>query len=144
MTTETLPSPASTFGQRVRERLQNERLIWLTTVGQDGTPQPNPVWFVWDGADEIAIYSRPDAYRLRHIAARPQVSLHFNSGRGGDDIVVLLGTAEDLGDALPPHESPEYAAKYGTAMARISGSAEAFSADYSTRIRVTLSRVRGF
>ena len=24
-------------------------MIWLTTMGSDGTPQPTPVWFLWDG-----------------------------------------------------------------------------------------------
>lgn len=34
------------YGARVARRLQDEQVIWLTTVGRDGTPQPNPVWFI--------------------------------------------------------------------------------------------------
>ena len=37
-----LPDPQSPFGARVRERLRDENVIWFTTVGADGTPQPNP------------------------------------------------------------------------------------------------------
>jgi hypothetical protein len=33
------------FGARVARRLQEERIIWLTTVRSNGTPQRSPVWF---------------------------------------------------------------------------------------------------
>jgi hypothetical protein len=38
-----LPDPATPFGERVARRLREEAVIWLTTMGADGTPQPNPV-----------------------------------------------------------------------------------------------------
>lgn len=69
--------PDNAFGQRVRERLGTEMVIWFTTVGADGTPQPNPVWFLWED-DGFLIYNRADANRLTHIAKRPQVSLNFD------------------------------------------------------------------
>ena len=34
-------------------RLTGEMTIWLTTVGRDGTPQPNPAGFLWDGGDSL-------------------------------------------------------------------------------------------
>jgi hypothetical protein len=40
-------------GERVRRRLTGEMTIWLTTVGRDGTPQPNPVGVGWDGGDGL-------------------------------------------------------------------------------------------
>ncbi len=43
----------SLYGERVRRRLTGEMTIWLTTVGRDGTPQPNPVGFLWDGGDSL-------------------------------------------------------------------------------------------
>ena len=63
------------FGQRVTRRLGEERIIWLTTTGRTGTPAPRPVWFLWDG-ESFLIYSRPGAAKLRHILARPGVSLN--------------------------------------------------------------------
>jgi PPOX class probable F420-dependent enzyme len=128
----------------VRERLQEERHVWFTTVGRDGTPQPNPVWFLWNGADEILTYNRADAHRLAHIADRPQVSLHFNSDRAGNNVIVLRGIAEHADGEPPCDQLPEYLAKYGTAMANVSGSAAAFAATYSVPIRIRLTRVRGF
>ena len=40
-------------GERVRRRLTGEMTIWLTTVGRDGTPQPNLVGLLWDGGDSL-------------------------------------------------------------------------------------------
>ena len=35
--------PSTPFGERVRRRLRDVVVVWLNTVGADGTPQPNPV-----------------------------------------------------------------------------------------------------
>ena len=40
-------------GERVRRRLTGEMTTWLTTVGRAGTPQPDPVGFLWDGGDSL-------------------------------------------------------------------------------------------
>ena len=60
----------------------------MTTVTPSGQPSPSPVWFLWDGAETVLMYSR-ESPRLRHLAANPRVALNFaGDGRGGD-IVVL-------------------------------------------------------
>ncbi|NEE00757.1 TIGR03667 family PPOX class F420-dependent oxidoreductase [Phytoactinopolyspora halotolerans] len=145
MTTEdVLPSPETPFGERVRTRLKAEQVIWLTTVSKDGTPQPNPVWFLWTGDDEIIAYSDHKAHRLAHIEAHPQVSLHFNGTSTGGDIIVMTGRAE-LADDLPaPDASPQYLAKYREDMISVVGSVEQFAATYSAPIRIRITRVRGF
>ena len=55
-----MPDPSTPFGERIARRLREEHLIWLTTVDAFGTPQPNPVWFLWDG-DTVLIYNCNDA-----------------------------------------------------------------------------------
>lgn len=130
------------FDRRVRERLQTEMIIWLTTVGADGTPQPNPVWFLWQ-QEGFLIYNRSGANRLAHIAARPRVSLNFDGDGRGGNIIVFAGEARRLDDQPPPHELPDYEKKYGEAMIRVAGSAENFSADYSEALRIDVTRVRG-
>lgn len=139
-----LPDPASPFGRRVRDRFRDEEVIWLTTVGRDGTPQPNPVWFIWPGEEEILTYNMPTAHRLVHIAERPAVSLHFNSAEDGNDVVVARGIAERADDEPAPHESPAYAAKYRDAMLEISGSLEEFASAYPVPVRVRMTRIRGY
>jgi PPOX class probable F420-dependent enzyme len=135
--------PSGAFGDRVRSRLRDEMVIWFTTVGADGTPQPNPVWFVWDGADSLLIYNRADANRVAHVAARPEVSLHFDGNGRGGDIVVLAGTARRDTNQPPPHENNDYLAKYRDAMIRVSGSSEQFADDYPVPIVIDIRRVRG-
>jgi PPOX class probable F420-dependent enzyme len=143
MASNVLPDPSTPFGERVRRRLRDETVIWLITVGDDWTPQPNPVWFLWEG-DTILVYNRADANRLRHVQERPQVALHFNSNGQGGDVGVITGQAEVLSGQPAPHERPEYVAKYGAAMAGISGSAEAFSRAYPVPMRVHPRKIRGF
>lgn len=139
-----LPDPATPFGRRVRDRFRDEEVIWLTTVGRDGTPQPNPVWFSWPSEEEILTYNMPAAHRLVHIAERPAVSLHFNSAEDGNDVVVARGIAERVDGEPPPHESPTYLAKYRAAMLEISGSLEAFASAYPVPVRVRMTRIRGY
>jgi PPOX class probable F420-dependent enzyme len=142
VTTDVLPPAGTPFGDRVRERLRDEVFIWMTTVGADGRPQPTPVWFVWDDGD-VLVYSRHNARRLAHLRGNAQVSLHFNANARGGDVVVLSGPAE-LVDGEPPHDVPAYLAKYRDQMIRVSGSLEAFSAEYSVPLRVRVDRLRGF
>ncbi len=143
MASNALPDPSTPFGDRVRARLHDETVVWLTTVGDDGTPQPNPVWFLWDG-ESFLVYNRANAQRLRHVRARPRVALTFNSSGQGGDITVITGQAELAPGEPAPHEVPEYVAKYGRAMASISGSAEAFSKAYPVPMRIRPHKIRGF
>jgi PPOX class probable F420-dependent enzyme len=140
---DVLPPADTPFGERVRRRLRDEVFIWFTTVAPDGTPQPNPVWFVWDDG-EVLTYNRQDARRLDHLRGDAQVSLHFNGTARGGDVVVLSGRAERADGEPLPHEMPAYLDKYRDQMIRVSGSLEAFSARYSVPVRVRIRRVRGF
>ena len=141
--TDALPDAATEFGKRVRRRLREEVVVWLTSVGADGTPQPNPLWFVWDD-DGFLLYNRPDAHRLQHVRRRPRVSLHFDGNGHGGDIVVFTGLAEIVEGEPPPHARPDYVAKYSERMTRVSGSHDQFSRQYPVALRVRELKVRGF
>jgi PPOX class probable F420-dependent enzyme len=144
MQDDVLPDGATRFGRRVRERLGTEQVIWLTSTSTDGTPQPNPVWFVWQDPSTLLVYNRPDAHRLAHIDARPRVAVHFDGNGSGGDIVVLTGRAMRAPDEPPPHARAAYLEKYRDAMTRVSGSPEAFSGAYPVPLRIEVDRVRGF
>lgn len=137
--------PDSDFGGHVRDRLQNERLVWFTTTSADGTPQPNPVWFLWEpDAESVLIYNANDAKRLDHVAVRPRVSLNFQADANGGDVVVIAGVAEQALDAPPAHENDGYLAKYDKAMDGVSGDVATFARTYSVPLRVRVTKVRGF
>lgn len=137
-----LPDPSSPFGQRVRQRLEHERVAWLTSVGSDGTPQPNPVWFLWDGSS-ILVYNLADAQRLRHIERNPRVALHFDGNGQGGDIIVLTGAARRSPADPPADQLPAYVEKYLEFIARSFGTPEAFARRYPVAVRIDPDRVRG-
>ena len=142
MTSEVIPDRATAYGERVRRRLTDEMMIWLTTVGREGTPQPNPVGFLWDGGDSLLTYSQTDARRLANIRRQPLVSLNFDSN-GGDDIVVLTGTAEILDDYPAVPDNPAWLEKYGEAIDARFGDAVKFAERFSVPVRIHLTRIRG-
>jgi PPOX class probable F420-dependent enzyme len=143
VTSQVIPDRATAYGERVRRRLTDEMTIWLTTVGRDGTPQPNPVGFLWDGGDNLLTYTLTEARRLANIRRQPLVSLNFDSN-GGGDIVVLTGTAEILDDYPAVPDNPAWLKKYGQAIDARFGSAMKFAERFSVPVCIYLSRVRGF
>jgi PPOX class probable F420-dependent enzyme len=130
------------FGARAERRLRQELIIWLTSVSPADTPQPSPVWFLWDG-ETVLVYSRPDTPKLRNIERHPTVALHLDGNGQGGDIVVLTGEARVVTDVPPANQIPEYVTKYRTAIARIGMSPETFARAYSVAIRVTPTRIHG-
>jgi PPOX class probable F420-dependent enzyme len=126
----------------VTRHLREDLIVWLVTVGADGTPQPSPVWFLWEGATCL-IYSRPGTPKLRNVSERPRVALHFDGDGRGGDIVVLTGSARLDPAAGPADRLPAYVEKYREAMARIGMTPETFARAYSVALRVTPRRVRG-
>jgi PPOX class probable F420-dependent enzyme len=129
------------FGQRVARRLREEIVIWLVTVRADGTPEPSPVWFYWDGATFL-IYSLRDTPRQRNVMRNPRVALHFDSSQGGD-VIVFTGDASIAEDVPPAYANPPYADKYRQGFARIGTTPERFSLRYSLPIRVRPTKLRG-
>ncbi len=133
--------PDTSFGQRVRRRLEDEIVAWLTTVRSDGTPQASPIWFWWDG-ESILIYSKDNTARLRNLERSPAASFHFDGNGTGGDIVVLEGTVEVSDDPASP-EIPEYQEKYVREIPQIGHDPDSFALAYPVPIRFTPTRLRG-
>jgi PPOX class probable F420-dependent enzyme len=131
------------FGERAQRRLRDDKVAWLITTSHDGTPQPVPVWFLWDRPASFLLYSKPGTAKLRNIAERPRVALHLDGDGNGGDIVVVLGSAV-LTDDLPAHDVPAYVEKYGAFIARNTWTPESFASDYSVALRVEATGVRGW
>ncbi len=133
---------SSALGQRATRRLQEEFVVWLTTIAPSGAPQPRPVWFVWDGVTFL-IYSQPTAKKLLHIAHNPQVTLHFDGGPKCLDVQVFTGIAEVLPYPMPAHLDNRYSQKYGAEIRNMGASEEDFAGEYSVAIRIRPTRLRG-
>lgn len=130
------------FGARVARHLTEDLVVWLTTVGPAGQPEPSPVWFLWDGAASVLMYSRPSP-RVRNIAANPRVALNFPGDGAGGDIVVLSGVASADDGAGPADAVPEYLAKYRSSIGGIGLTPREFSGEYRQPIRIRLTGLRG-
>jgi len=93
----------------VAARLAASRNYWLGTTSRSGAPHAAPVWGVVVG-QTLHLYSERRTAKARNIAADPRVVVHLESA---DDVLIVRGTAEDLGT---PGDVPEVvaalAAKY--------------------------------
>ena len=127
--------PTTPIGQVVARRLQDEQLIWLTTVDANGIPQPLPVTFLWDAAQATFLtYSRTDRGRLADLERNANVALHFDVSSG--DIIVITGTAA-LSDQDPASDQiPEWVDKYRELLARLGMSAKQSAASASIPVRI--------
>ncbi|MDF2806999.1 MAG: class F420-dependent oxidoreductase [Cellulosimicrobium sp.] len=135
---------ATDLGARAAARLADEQVIWIVTVDPDGAPQPTPVWFRWDGADEVVVKSQPRTAKLRNVRRNDRVAVHLNSTPSGDDVVVLTGTAAIDDGGLSREERAAYDAKYDEGVRGLGTTPDGFHADYSVTVRVRLERLRGY
>lgn len=130
------------FGERVTRHLEDDRIVWLTTVDANARPNPSPVWFLWDG-ETVLIYSQPNTTKIRAIEANRRVTLNFNSNDNGGDVVILSGDAWVDAEAPPASEIPAYIEKYTAGLQGISMTPNDFAEAYSVAIRFRPTSLRG-
>jgi PPOX class probable F420-dependent enzyme len=130
-------------GAHINERLQAEPIIWLSTVRPDGRPHLVPIWFIWDGAT-ILFFSKPSAQKVRNLRHSPHVMLALDTADEGEDVVLLAGRAELLGEDAPRSTLPEYADKYAALMERLGMATDWHAAEYNQAIRVAVERLVRF
>ena len=133
----------SAFGRALRQQLEAQYVIWLTTVDASLTPQPRPVWFIWQ-EDSFLIFSQAKAHKLKHIARHPRVALHFNTDERGNKHVMIFTGEAIVDDSVPAaHEVPAYMKKYKDGITAIGSTPEEFSRKYSVAIKIRPAEVRG-
>jgi PPOX class probable F420-dependent enzyme len=133
----------SRHGRRINRRLRQERIIWLTTVDVQNTPQPRPVWFHWDGKT-ILIFSEKDKAKLCHIARNPRVAVNFNTDEDGGAVAVLIGDGKILHDRPEPNRVKAYIRKYTEDIEDLDMTVAEFSEAYAIPILITPQSMRGF
>ena len=134
---------ASEFDGEVQQRLSEEYFVWLTTVGSDITPQPRPVWFIWQD-NSFLVFSQSHAHKVRHLSRHQRVALHFNADKTGDnEVLVIIGNATIDHQAPPAEQVPAYMAKYHKGIADLNMTPAEFSREYSVAIRITPTSWRG-
>lgn len=129
------------INHKVRKRLEQEEVIWLTTIRSDGQPQTSVVWFLLEG-DELLIYSKKGTIRNENVVDNPMVSLNLNCTPQGGAVVTMEGTARVDMDAPRAAENPPYLGKYLDRIEGYKWTPDGFSNDYPLPIRITIDRVR--
>ena len=133
----------SPFGRKLKRRLRQEQIIWLTTVDAHLTPQPRPVWFHW-GGETLLIFSQTHAAKVRHIRRQPRVALNFNTDAQGDDVGVLIGEAEIVREPVASNRLKAYLRKYRQGIKDLGMSVAGFQAEYPVAILITPQAMRGW
>jgi PPOX class probable F420-dependent enzyme len=134
----------STFGQAVKEHLKNQYVIWLTTVDSNLTPQPRPVWFIWED-ESFLIFSQAKAHKVAHIKKNPKVALHFNTDESGDKhVIVFTGEASIDTNCPPAYQVDAYFEKYKQGISDLDMTPEEFSNEYSVALRIQPTEIRGW
>jgi Pyridoxamine 5'-phosphate oxidase len=97
----------------VAARLAAARSYWLCTTMPTGAPHAAPVWGVVLN-HTLYLYTERRTVKARNLAADPRAVVHLESAQ---DVVIVRGTAEDLGTpAQVPEVVAALSAKYaGTA-----------------------------
>jgi len=129
------------MSEKLEKRLQEEAICWLTTVRQDGLPQPTPVWFLWQEGIFL-IYSQPHARKVRNIRANPRVAINLNSDEWSNEVAIFYGRASLDFQPTPAHQVEAYLAKYRQGVADLGITPEEMAGEYSTAIWVVPDFVR--
>ena len=74
------------------QRLIRSRNYWVATTTAAGHPHSRPVWGAWL---EDGLYFDTGSRIGTHLLARPEVTVHLESG---DEVVILEGTAKQVND----------------------------------------------
>ncbi|HSL44388.1 MAG TPA: TIGR03667 family PPOX class F420-dependent oxidoreductase [Anaerolineales bacterium] len=135
---------SSNFGRAVKQQLEQQYVVWLTTVDSKLTPQPRPVWFVWQD-DSFLIFSQAKAQKVKHIRKNPNVALHFNTDKTGDRrVMIFTGEAAIVEGHPAAHQVPAYFEKYKEGITALEITPEEFSREYSIAIKIRPAEVRGW
>ncbi len=140
---------STSLGETILERLNTERVIWMTTVDQ-GAPQPAPVWFLYERTPEgehIIVYSKTGARRIANVMQNNHVALNFNCTPEGGQVHVIRGTARiKLNLPQVPNFKP-YVDRYRDLIESDSAwgkTFEGFAEQYSVPIEITDLQVWGW
>ena len=128
---------------RIRRFLEQEPVVWLSTVRPDGGPHLVPIWFWWDG-EALLVFSKPNAQKVRNLRERPAVMLALGDAEDDFDVGMLEGRAELLTRPTSEVLPPGHLAKYGQRLAAIGVTAEEYAATYSQVVRIVPARVLGW
>jgi PPOX class probable F420-dependent enzyme len=93
--------PKGAVPEQYRDILESNALGHLATIGPDGWPQVNPVWFLSDGRS-VFLSVKPETAKYRNLRANPAVAMSIGDLARPDHYVEIRGevVAFELFDTL--------------------------------------------
>jgi PPOX class probable F420-dependent enzyme len=128
---------------RIRRFLEQEPVVWLSTVRPDGGPHLVPIWFWWDG-EALLVFSKPNAQKIRNLRAHPSVMLAFGDAEDDFDVGMVEGTAELVDRPTREILPAGHLRKYARQLAAIGLSPEEYAETYSQVVRIIPTRALGW
>ncbi|MFL5675161.1 MAG: pyridoxamine 5'-phosphate oxidase family protein [Chloroflexota bacterium] len=125
---------------RIVRFLEQEPVVWLSTVRTDGRPHLVPTWFWWDG-ESLLVFSKPDAVKVRNLRANPSVMLALGEAEDDFDIGLVEADAELLDRPTKNVLPVAHLEKYTAQLASLGLTAAEYAETYSQVIRIV---PRGF
>ncbi len=77
--------------------LESKALAHVATIGPDGAPQNNPVWFGWDGT-HVLFSQTTGRQKYRNLQASPQVALSIVDVTNPYRYLEIRGTVSEIVD----------------------------------------------
>jgi PPOX class probable F420-dependent enzyme len=130
-------------GTRILRFLEQEPVVWLSTVRPNGAPHIVPIWFWWDG-EALLVFTKPDAQKVRNLRDRPSVMLALGDAADDFDVGLIEGHAELLDRTTAEVLPPTHLAKYAAQLSNLGLSAADYAATYSQVIRIVPDRPLGW
>lgn len=75
--------------------LESKALAHVATLGPNGEPQNNPVWFDWDG-ERIKFSQTKTRQKVKNIRREPRVGLSFVDPENPYRYLEIRGTVEEI------------------------------------------------
>jgi PPOX class probable F420-dependent enzyme len=123
----------------IRDALECQDVVWLSSVRPDGGPHVVPLWFLWDG-DSFLVFSKPDAQKVRNLRSNPRAMVAIGEPGLEFDVELIEAVAEVVPtptrDVLPS----AFARKYGERVARGGLTCDRYADVYSQPIRLRPTR----
>ena len=93
--------PRGEVPEHYRDILDSKALGHLATIGPDGRPQVNPVWFLSDG-QYVYLSVKPETAKYRNLRANPAVAMSVGDPARPDRYLEIRGEviAFELFDTL--------------------------------------------
>jgi len=87
----------SSIPDQYSDLLESTALAHIATLGPDGSPQVNPVWFGWDG-EFIRFSNTKNRQKYRNLSRDPRIALSIVDPTNPYRYLEVRGTVVDLED----------------------------------------------